>query len=111
MRSSSVANVSIYTTVSLAKTLFMLTTLETRKNFGIWYILANYIICLNLFLSQQELEYQKDQPQTYGDKFVSVVSQFITVAGFSFSEVEDSLQDAKDSVRTKAHHTSLRPRS
>lgn len=53
-------------------------------------------------LSLQELEYQRGQPQIYGDKFVSVVSQFITVAGFSFSDVEDSLQEAKDLVRTKA---------
>ncbi|KAI2654205.1 Disheveled-associated activator of morphogenesis 1 [Labeo rohita] len=53
---------------------------------------------------ETELEYQKDQPQTYGDKFVSVVSQFITVAGFSFSEVEDSLQDAKDSFEKAVKH-------
>ncbi|XP_060789763.1 disheveled-associated activator of morphogenesis 1 [Neoarius graeffei] len=45
---------------------------------------------------EAELEYQKTRPPDSGDKFVSVVSQFITVAGFSFSEVEDSLQDAKE---------------
>lgn len=72
---------------------------------------CTYDYYLNLSLSQQELEYQKSQPQIHGDKFVSVVSQFITVAGFSFSEAEDSLQDAKDLVRTKAHHSSLSPRS
>ncbi len=71
--------------------------------FNIYYLI--------LSLSQQELEYQKSQPQISGDKFVSVVSQFITVAGFSFSEAEDSLQDAKDLVRTKAHHSSLSLRS
>uniref|UniRef100_A0A8C2IXN0 Dishevelled associated activator of morphogenesis 1a n=1 Tax=Cyprinus carpio TaxID=7962 RepID=A0A8C2IXN0_CYPCA len=53
---------------------------------------------------ETELEYQKSQPQTYGDKFVSVVSQFITVAGFSFSEAEDSLQDAKDLFEKAVKH-------
>ncbi|XP_051951541.1 disheveled-associated activator of morphogenesis 1-like isoform X2 [Xyrauchen texanus] len=43
-----------------------------------------------------ELEYQRNRPQEYGDKFVSVVSQFITVASFSFSDVEDSLSEAKE---------------
>lgn len=51
-----------------------------------------------LFFVQQELEYQKKRPQELGDKFVSVVSQFITVASFSFSDVEDSLTEAKDLV-------------
>ncbi|XP_066551030.1 disheveled-associated activator of morphogenesis 1 isoform X2 [Amia ocellicauda] len=45
---------------------------------------------------ESELEFQKNRPQESGDKFVSVVSQFITVASFSFSDVEDSLQEAKD---------------
>uniref|UniRef100_A0A8C1XL25 Dishevelled associated activator of morphogenesis 1a n=1 Tax=Cyprinus carpio TaxID=7962 RepID=A0A8C1XL25_CYPCA len=62
------------------------------------------LIAACLSLSQQELEYQKSQPQTNGDKFVSVVSQFITVAGFSFSEVEDSLQDAKDLFEKAVKH-------
>lgn len=31
---------------------------------------------------------------------MSVVSQFITVASFSFSDVEDSLTEAKELVRT-----------
>ncbi|XP_073683001.1 disheveled-associated activator of morphogenesis 1 isoform X1 [Garra rufa] len=53
---------------------------------------------------ETELEYQKGQPQINGDKFVSVVSQFITVAGFSFSEVEDSLQDAKDLFDKSVKH-------
>ncbi|XP_053488765.1 disheveled-associated activator of morphogenesis 1 [Ictalurus furcatus] len=48
---------------------------------------------------EAELEYQKSRPPDSGDKFVSVVSQFITVAGFSFSEVEDSLQDAKETFQ------------
>uniref|UniRef100_A0A3B3CQY5 Dishevelled associated activator of morphogenesis 1b n=1 Tax=Oryzias melastigma TaxID=30732 RepID=A0A3B3CQY5_ORYME len=45
---------------------------------------------------ESELEYQKKLPQQLGDKFVSVVSQFITVASFSFSDVEDSLNEAKE---------------
>uniref|UniRef100_A0AAZ3RUM5 Dishevelled associated activator of morphogenesis 1b n=1 Tax=Oncorhynchus tshawytscha TaxID=74940 RepID=A0AAZ3RUM5_ONCTS len=47
----------------------------------------------------QELEFQKKRPQEVGDKFVSVVSQFITVASFSFSDVEDSLTEAKEAVK------------
>uniref|UniRef100_A0A2K5D3J2 Dishevelled associated activator of morphosis 1 n=1 Tax=Aotus nancymaae TaxID=37293 RepID=A0A2K5D3J2_AOTNA len=50
---------------------------------------------------ETELEYQKSQPPQPGDKFVSVVSQFITVASFSFSDVEDLLAEAKD-LFTKA---------
>ncbi|KAG8126624.1 hypothetical protein E2320_021710 [Naja naja] len=44
----------------------------------------------------RELEYQKSQPSNPEDKFVSVVSQFITLASFSFSEVEDLLAEAKE---------------
>ncbi|XP_005801208.1 disheveled-associated activator of morphogenesis 1 [Xiphophorus maculatus] len=44
-----------------------------------------------------ELQYQQEQSsQRPVDKFVSVVSQFITVASLNFSDVEDSLQEAKD---------------
>ncbi|XP_046317239.1 disheveled-associated activator of morphogenesis 1 isoform X2 [Marmota monax] len=50
---------------------------------------------------ETELEYQKSQPSQPGDKFVSVVSQFITLASFSFSDVEDLLAEAKD-LFTKA---------
>uniref|UniRef100_A0A8C5FP99 Disheveled-associated activator of morphogenesis 1 n=1 Tax=Gadus morhua TaxID=8049 RepID=A0A8C5FP99_GADMO len=45
---------------------------------------------------ESELEFQKKRPQEAGDKFVSVVSQFIAVASFSFSDVEDSLAEAKE---------------
>ncbi|MBN3323653.1 DAAM1 protein, partial [Atractosteus spatula] len=45
---------------------------------------------------ESELDFQKTRPQESGDKFVQVVSQFITVASFSFSDVEDSLQEAKE---------------
>lgn len=51
----------------------------------------------------KELEYQKSQPPQPGDKFVSVVSQFITVASFSFSDVEDLLAEAKDLVSLLMH--------
>ncbi|XP_060773714.1 disheveled-associated activator of morphogenesis 1b isoform X3 [Neoarius graeffei] len=45
---------------------------------------------------ENELEFQKKRPQEVGDKFVSVVSQFVTLASFSFSDVEDSLNEAKE---------------
>ncbi|OXB57261.1 hypothetical protein ASZ78_007521 [Callipepla squamata] len=45
---------------------------------------------------ETELDYQKSQVQQTGDKFVSVVSQFITLASFSFSDVEDLLAEAKE---------------
>ncbi|XP_069772982.1 disheveled-associated activator of morphogenesis 1 isoform X2 [Narcine bancroftii] len=45
---------------------------------------------------ESELEYQKSQPVQSGDKFSSVVSQFIAVASFSFSDVDDHLSEAKD---------------
>lgn len=51
----------------------------------------------------QELEYQKSQPPQPGDKFVSVVSQFITLASFSFSDVEDLLAEAKELVNFPVH--------
>ncbi|XP_072545072.1 disheveled-associated activator of morphogenesis 1 isoform X1 [Salminus brasiliensis] len=53
---------------------------------------------------EAELEYQKSRPADSGDKFVSVVSQFITVASFSFSDVEDSLQEAKELFQKAVKH-------
>ncbi|KAJ8290311.1 hypothetical protein GJAV_G00011290 [Gymnothorax javanicus] len=53
---------------------------------------------------ENELEYQKSRPVQSGDKFVSVVSQFITVASFSFSDVEDSLQEAKELYEKSLKH-------
>lgn len=38
------------------------------------------------------------------DKFIPVVSQFITVASFSFSEVEESLNDAKELFAKALRH-------
>uniref|UniRef100_A0A3Q3IPN9 Dishevelled associated activator of morphogenesis 1b n=1 Tax=Monopterus albus TaxID=43700 RepID=A0A3Q3IPN9_MONAL len=55
---------------------------------------------------ESELEYQKNRPQEQGDKFVSVVSQFITVASFSFSDVEDSLGEAKELFLRAVKHFS-----
>lgn len=47
----------------------------------------------------QELQYQQAQSShSPADKFIPVVSQFITVASFSFSEVEESLAEAKELV-------------
>ena len=46
----------------------------------------------------QELQYQQSRTQERGDKFVAVIGDFITVAGFSFSELEDQLSEAKDKV-------------
>ena len=57
------------------------------------------------FFYSKELDFQKSQVQQPGDKFVSVVSQFITLASFSFSDVEDLLMEAKELVRSP---TSLR---
>uniref|UniRef100_A0A7N5ZRD7 Dishevelled associated activator of morphogenesis 1b n=1 Tax=Anabas testudineus TaxID=64144 RepID=A0A7N5ZRD7_ANATE len=57
-----------------------------------------------IFNSFRHLEYQKQRPQEHGDKFVSVVSQFITVASFSFSDVEDSLTEAKELFQRAVKH-------
>lgn len=48
----------------------------------------------------KELHYQQSRTRERGDKFVAVISDFITVAGFSFSELEDQLSEAKDKVVT-----------
>lgn len=55
---------------------------------------------LNVWCSaaHQELHYQQSRARERGDKFVAVISDFITVAGFSFSELEDQLSEAKDKV-------------
>ncbi|NXT83328.1 DAAM2 protein, partial [Zapornia atra] len=45
---------------------------------------------------ETELDFQKSQVQQTGDKFMSVVSQFITLASFSFSDIEDLLTEAKE---------------
>ncbi|RXM37320.1 Disheveled-associated activator of morphogenesis 2 [Acipenser ruthenus] len=51
-----------------------------------------------------ELEYQKSSEPERGDKFVPVVRNFITVASFSFSELEDQLGEAKDKFSKALRH-------
>uniref|UniRef100_A0A7N8X5S0 Disheveled-associated activator of morphogenesis 1-like n=1 Tax=Mastacembelus armatus TaxID=205130 RepID=A0A7N8X5S0_9TELE len=73
---------------------YLITILEKK-----YPIVESWNICnlrSGLKSVENELEYQKNHPQELGDKFVSVVSQFITVASFSFSDVEDSLTEAKE---------------
>ncbi|XP_007238807.2 disheveled-associated activator of morphogenesis 1b isoform X2 [Astyanax mexicanus] len=53
---------------------------------------------------ESELDFQKKRPQEVGDKFVSVVSQFVTLASFSFSDVEDSLNEAKELFEKAVKH-------
>lgn len=55
-------------------------------------------------LPPQELEYQKRQVREPNDKFVPVMSDFITVSSFSFSELEDQLNEAR--AKVSASHTS-----
>uniref|UniRef100_A0AAR2LAZ9 Dishevelled associated activator of morphogenesis 1b n=1 Tax=Pygocentrus nattereri TaxID=42514 RepID=A0AAR2LAZ9_PYGNA len=66
---------------------------EAAKVNRILLFVTRSLICS---ICVQELEYQKGRPADSGDKFVSVVSQFITVASFGFSDVEDSLQESKE---------------
>lgn len=51
------------------------------------------------FFPSQELEYQKCQARDPNDKFVPVMSDFITVSSFSFSELEDQLNEAREKVK------------
>nr|XP_060610079.1 disheveled-associated activator of morphogenesis 2 isoform X2 [Anolis sagrei ordinatus] len=53
---------------------------------------------------EAELEYQKRRMQEPGDRFVPVMSDFITVASFSFSELEDLLNDARDKYTKALKH-------
>lgn len=51
-----------------------------------------------------ELEYQKRQLRESNDKFVPVMSDFITVSSFSFSELEDQLSEARDKFSKALMH-------
>uniref|UniRef100_A0A8D3CVT4 Dishevelled associated activator of morphosis 2 n=1 Tax=Scophthalmus maximus TaxID=52904 RepID=A0A8D3CVT4_SCOMX len=51
---------------------------------------------------EAELHYQQSRTRERGDKFVAVIGDFITVAGFSFSELEDQLSEARDKVFSKS---------
>lgn len=63
-------------------------------------LFTHVIVRLCLFVHLQELQYQRGQsPQGPDDKFVPVVGQFLTVASFSFSDVEESLSEAREVVR------------
>ncbi|XP_060610079.2 disheveled-associated activator of morphogenesis 2 isoform X2 [Anolis sagrei] len=53
---------------------------------------------------EAELEYQKRRMREPGDRFVPVMSDFITVASFSFSELEDLLNDARDKYTKALKH-------
>ncbi|XP_048452619.1 disheveled-associated activator of morphogenesis 2-like [Rhincodon typus] len=55
---------------------------------------------------EAELEYQKRRARDIEDKFVPVMSDFITVASFSFSEMEDLLAEAKDKYSKMLKHFS-----
>uniref|UniRef100_A0A8C8JM44 Dishevelled associated activator of morphogenesis 2 n=1 Tax=Oncorhynchus tshawytscha TaxID=74940 RepID=A0A8C8JM44_ONCTS len=52
----------------------------------------------------KELQYQQSRTTDRGDKFVPVVGDFITVASFSFSELEDLLNEAKDKFTKSLKH-------
>uniref|UniRef100_A0A8C6UPK4 Uncharacterized protein n=1 Tax=Neogobius melanostomus TaxID=47308 RepID=A0A8C6UPK4_9GOBI len=59
----------------------------------------------SLKLVEAELQYQQTQSsQGRVDKFIPVVSQFITVATFSFSEVEESVTEAKELFAKSLKH-------
>ncbi|EMP24504.1 Disheveled-associated activator of morphogenesis 2, partial [Chelonia mydas] len=51
-----------------------------------------------------ELDYQKRRMREAGDRFVPVMSDFITVASFSFSELEDLLNEARDKYAKALKH-------
>uniref|UniRef100_A0A8B9CSX6 Dishevelled associated activator of morphosis 2 n=1 Tax=Anser brachyrhynchus TaxID=132585 RepID=A0A8B9CSX6_9AVES len=52
----------------------------------------------------KELDYQKRRIRESGDRFVPVMSDFITVASFSFSELEDLLNEARDKYAKALKH-------
>ncbi|XP_030051636.1 disheveled-associated activator of morphogenesis 2 isoform X2 [Microcaecilia unicolor] len=53
---------------------------------------------------EAELDYQRHRMRESGDRFVPVMSDFITVASFGFSELEDSLNEAKDKYAKALKH-------
>uniref|UniRef100_A0AAY4ALE8 Dishevelled associated activator of morphogenesis 2 n=1 Tax=Denticeps clupeoides TaxID=299321 RepID=A0AAY4ALE8_9TELE len=63
-----------------------------------------YNIKSGLKALEAELHYQQSRVRDRGDKFVPVVSDFITVASFSFSELEDLLNEAKDKFARALKH-------
>uniref|UniRef100_A0A672SSW8 Dishevelled associated activator of morphosis 2 n=1 Tax=Sinocyclocheilus grahami TaxID=75366 RepID=A0A672SSW8_SINGR len=63
-----------------------------------------FIIRSGLKALEAELRYQQSRACDWGDKFVPVVSDFITVASFSFSELEELLTEAKDKFSKSLKH-------
>uniref|UniRef100_A0A8C2ABV3 Dishevelled associated activator of morphogenesis 2 n=1 Tax=Cyprinus carpio TaxID=7962 RepID=A0A8C2ABV3_CYPCA len=63
-----------------------------------------FIIRSGLKALEAELRYQQSRACDRGDKFVPVVSDFITVASFSFSELEELLTEAKDKFSKSLNH-------
>ncbi|NWR98806.1 DAAM2 protein, partial [Motacilla alba] len=53
---------------------------------------------------ETELDYQKRRMRESGDRFVPVMSDFITVASFSFSELEDLLNEAREKYAKALKH-------
>ncbi|XP_029448791.1 disheveled-associated activator of morphogenesis 2 [Rhinatrema bivittatum] len=53
---------------------------------------------------EAELDYQKRRVRETNDRFVPVMSDFITVASFSFSELEDLLNEARDKYAKALKH-------
>uniref|UniRef100_A0A673I453 Disheveled-associated activator of morphogenesis 2-like n=1 Tax=Sinocyclocheilus rhinocerous TaxID=307959 RepID=A0A673I453_9TELE len=63
-----------------------------------------FVIRSGLKALEAELRYQQSRACDRGDKFVPVVSDFITVASFSFSELEELLAEAKDKFSKSLKH-------
>lgn len=63
-----------------------------------------YSIKSGLKALEAELQYQQSRSRDRGDKFVPVVSDFITVASFSFSELEELLNEAKEKFTKSLRH-------
>ncbi|KAG5857965.1 hypothetical protein ANANG_G00025050 [Anguilla anguilla] len=53
---------------------------------------------------EEELQYQQRGTRERGDKFAPVVGDFITVASFSFSELEEQLNEAKEKFSKALKH-------
>ena len=51
--------------------------------------------------SKQEIDYHRNKTNVnlQRDKFVSIMSDFISVATYNFSELEDLFNDMKDKVK------------
>ena len=47
---------------------------------------------------EKEVEFFQSQAPLHGDRFVSVMNQFATVASYNFSEVEESNTEMKQKV-------------